>query len=90
MELLLGAGIVLVVLAVVYASRTQAPAANLTDDGLTAQITAVNQWIAHHEAMPASRRKPQQQARKQAYLAELKHELAQRQSHQVTPTRRAG
>lgn len=80
MELLLGAVIVVLVLAVVLATHSDAAPDKLTDDGLREQILAVRGWILHFETLPQPGPKLKRLHRqKQLYLAALRQEWEARQ-----------
>jgi hypothetical protein len=90
MELLLGFAIILVVLVIVFASRNQAPPANLTDAGLVAQIEAVLRWIERFDAIGQPNHKIRQQhQRQQSYLADLRQESDKRKTSKTTAVQKA-
>ena len=86
MEVLLGFGIVIAVLAVVLATPSEVPPGNLTDAGLEAQIEAVRGWVQRFDLQnrPGARLQ-RQHRRKQDYLAALINERQSRRTRQLPP-----
>lgn len=86
MELLFGLVIVFLVLGIALATRGDAPAENLSDAGLQAQIDAVQRWIETQSQHINSHPRRQQLCRqKQHYLEALRQELQSRQDGVAGP-----
>ena len=87
MELLIGLGIVIVVLAVVLATHSDATPEQLSDAGLEAQIHSIQGRIQRLHAPPGHRPRSLQKIQQlQRYLAQLQSEQQQRQAAQHSAT----